>query len=696
MDFCAWVAAVAIVVLMFPGMVAAQGTVGKSELRTPDVPIYGSEPRRTAVEITQDPQAAPASVTVIDKRQLDRQTITTYGDMFRPVPGMWVVEYGQGNVAYGLSMRGFTSAEHGRDIAVFLDGMPLNVNGSQHTNGYVDLAQVIPELISRVEVTRGPFSPFVGNNAVAGSVQLYTDANPVSSVRASVDNFGRARVVPILATDAGPGRLVVAAEASYGSAYTDNSRAQRLNLFTRYVFPMLGGLGAVRLQAYEGAADAPGYLNRDAIRSGLFSDRTALSDAIGDNKAQQNLVFNYRSDDLEGRAGGGWFATAYVNSDERTRWTGSSTDQLPTNPVTIRAENDRMLQWGGDVRKVTSFDTAGLPSQVTAGASYNSEDLQGNRFLSNSNRDNVSQIRDRHIISTTLAAYGQYQIKPVERLKATLGLRYDQFRYDLTRGPADDAQPPLNVSTSNDIVSPKFGVALEVYRSADQQAEVFANVARGFKTPWPWDDFFTNPYRSASPLVSYEVGVQGGAVNNALFWRTSVWQTKQTREVFTNPATGITTDFGETQRRGLDLETQYQVTESTRVLGNYSWIDAKSLSAPPGFDAISNVPQYVAGLGVQSLRVSGPHRWDLSLFDVIVGPQPLDPTRTLVSGSYQRITGRVSYGHANWGGTTVILTLIAIPGSGRNLNETSFDFGGFAASAAQAPWRAIASINVPF
>lgn len=693
-----WIKAVGRGVLAVASAAAAAAVaqdVSQPGLRTPAVLVLPTEPRRSAVEVTQDPQAAPASVTVIQKPDLDRKVITTYGDVFRGVPGMWVNEYGQGGVAYGLSMRGFDDGNHGRDVAVFLDGVPLNVSASQHTNGYIDLAQLIPELVSRVEVTRGPFSPFVGNHAVAGSVQLYTDAAPVSSARASVDSFGRYRVVPILATSAGPGRLLVAAEASDGRSYSDNSRMQRLNLFSRYVFPMMEGLGAVRLQAYDGDADAPGYLNRQAIENGTLRERSALSPGIGDTKSQQNLVFNYRSNDAEGREGGGWMTNLYAINDERNRWSGFSPPQVPPLTGNLSQEKDKLQQFGGEVRKTTSFDTGAMPSQVSVGVQANQESLDAQNFATDQARQVLSRSVNRRIDTTTLAGYGQYQLKPVDPLKLTAGVRYDHFETRIRAG-ADDGTVPADIRWTDGQWSPKLGAAVRVFQSGDHQAELFANAARGLKAPWPFGELTATPALRISPLTSYEGGIQGGTADNAVFWRFSVWQTKQERESAFNPASLRLESFGSTKREGVDLEAQWQVTEAVRLFGNYSRVDARSVTAPAGQQAISNVPDYVAALGVQALRAFGPHRLDLSLVDLLIGPKPLNPDRSLETGSYHRLTARAAYGHESWRGATVFLSLVAYPGGHRNLNETSFDFGGFVATQPKAPYRVIAGVTIPF
>jgi outer membrane receptor for ferrienterochelin and colicin len=70
-------------------------------------------------------------------------------------------------------LRGF-DADHGTDVALFVDGVPVNMVSHGHGQGSVDLNWVIPELIERVEVSKGPYFARHGDFATAGAINLVT------------------------------------------------------------------------------------------------------------------------------------------------------------------------------------------------------------------------------------------------------------------------------------------------------------------------------------------------------------------------------------------------------------------------------------------------------------------------------------------------------------------------------------------
>ena len=362
--------------------------------------------------------------------------------------------------------------------------------------------------------------------------------------------------------------------------------------------PLNNGLAAIRLQLYDATADAPGYLDRDLLKSGQIGLRSALSKGIGDAKSQQNLVFNFRSNDIEGVSGwdSGWLVSAYANSDLRKRWTNFDLTTPAGSSVPLGQERDRLHQIGFDVRKNSSFKTAGMPSRVVAGVQFNSESIAARQFQTDDNRNALQPTAanpdvdgvDRRIKTITQSLYGQYQIAPSAQLKLTAGLRYDRLSFDTRLNPNDDAYAPAlaagvssAVTAATSQLSPKLGAGVTVFESASHRAEIYGNVARGLKSPYAFSDSYGNvglstsvPTLSATSLRSSELGFQGGAKHGGYKWRAALWSTKQDKEVDRNSA-GLLQNFRKTDRDGVDLEASTAIGKTTRVFANYSRVTAR-------------------------------------------------------------------------------------------------------------------------
>ena len=140
--------------------------------------------------------ALPAASTSIDSETIYRRPYVTYGDIFRPVTGFNVSNYGQGALGYGIALRGYTEAEHGRDIAYFIDGVPVNDISSIHTPNYADLNILIPETVKNIDIVRGPFNVECGDSNLGGCVTITTKrSEPFASLSASGGSWGTGRAV---------------------------------------------------------------------------------------------------------------------------------------------------------------------------------------------------------------------------------------------------------------------------------------------------------------------------------------------------------------------------------------------------------------------------------------------------------------------------------------------------------------------
>jgi outer membrane receptor protein involved in Fe transport len=188
-------------------------------------------------DLSPEAAALPAASTTIDQGRIERAPVASYGDIFRSLPGFNVANYGQGALGYGLSMRGYTDAEHGRDIAYFIDGIPVNEISSIHTPNYADLNFLIPETVQSIEVVRGPFSVEAGDSNLGGAIFITTKSfDPYASLNLSGGSSGTGRGLATYGSNTGRFEPYLAAEIYHTDGYRQNSG------FLRGLPPIRGGL----------------------------------------------------------------------------------------------------------------------------------------------------------------------------------------------------------------------------------------------------------------------------------------------------------------------------------------------------------------------------------------------------------------------------------------------------------------------
>jgi TonB family protein len=127
---------------------------------------------QSSLVLAQRPISAASSMTVRD-REFRLRPVGSVADILRVTPGLLVVQHAGGGKANQYFLRGF-DADHGTDVGLSIDGIPINMVSHAHGQGYSDTNFIIPELIDRVEITKGPYFAEQGDFATAGTINLVT------------------------------------------------------------------------------------------------------------------------------------------------------------------------------------------------------------------------------------------------------------------------------------------------------------------------------------------------------------------------------------------------------------------------------------------------------------------------------------------------------------------------------------------
>ena len=586
----------------------------------------------------------PAASTTIDATRLERTPVSSYGDLFRSLPGFDVASYGQGSIAYGMAMRGYGEGDHGRDIAYFIDGVPVNEISSSHTANYADLNILIPETVARIEVIRGPFSVEAGDANLGGAIFITTkSSDPYASLNMSGGSWGTGRGVATYGNNNGSFEPYLAAEVYHSDAYRDNGEIDRYNTFNKVTIPLGGGdTLTFRAQAYGTDSGASGYISRDALRSGLISPTAAVDPTDGYQKTLQNLVANYASGPDSQQLTG----LLYFTHDILTRYSDFC-ESLPGAPVAPcqGIQNEERESIGGKLRKVWTGEAAGMPVQLLTGASWRTDFISD--FLASTQHRVVvpgTTSLDMSNTETDLAGFVQLQVKPVSWLKLTAGGRFDQYYYDV-----DAPLIVLNkVSTSSkfdfstQITSPKVGAAITPFR----WLELYANYGQGFRSPDAVTDLVQGGLQSLQPfkIESEEVGAKiqtGHFAAQAAFYNTDA-----ENEAYQPYEGAAVTLLGRTRREGYDLDARYAVLKErgseVALFGNYSAVNAYRLDGSHNF--VPAVPVYTANLGADfSLAMGGGERLLGQAFIGFTGKKYLTEDGQLTTSPYQRVSAKVAY-----------------------------------------------------
>jgi hypothetical protein len=153
-----------------------------------------------------------ASEGTVSGKQIEEQPRYRVGEVLEFVPGLVVTQHSGEGKANQYFLRGF-SLDHGTDIDITLEDMPVNMRTHGHGQGYADLNFMIPELISNLNYSKGPYFPELGDFDTAGSVQInYVTTLPHDLSLVTAGTFGYYRGLGVASRAVGAGNLLVGAE----------------------------------------------------------------------------------------------------------------------------------------------------------------------------------------------------------------------------------------------------------------------------------------------------------------------------------------------------------------------------------------------------------------------------------------------------------------------------------------------------
>ena len=184
--------------------------------------------------VTRRRPASSASLDTMRARDFELRPHTTTQQLLNNLPGLVVGQHQGGGKATQYFLRGF-DADHGTDVAVFVDGVPVNFVSHAHGQGYADLNFLIPETVQRVELRKGPYFVEYGDLASAGSINIITkDDVAENSVQALGGRYNTMRYAAVASPRLGPVKTLLASEVYFNDGpFINPQNTAQYSLFSK-------------------------------------------------------------------------------------------------------------------------------------------------------------------------------------------------------------------------------------------------------------------------------------------------------------------------------------------------------------------------------------------------------------------------------------------------------------------------------
>ena len=235
--------------------------------------------------------ASSASVGAVTAAQLEARPIMRPGEV-ESVPGFIVSQHSGEGKANQYYLRGF-HLDHGSDFATTLAGVPLNESGA-HAHGYTDVNQLIPELISGVQYTKGPYFAEHGDFSAAGSANI-SCVNRLDRPLFSLSTGGQgwSRVLGAVSPRVAGGDLLMALELGRDDGPWElKNNMRKTNGVIRYSRGDRQNAFSLTAIGYDGHWNATDQIPRRAVEQGLITRFGNIDPTDAGNAFRHSLTFD--------------------------------------------------------------------------------------------------------------------------------------------------------------------------------------------------------------------------------------------------------------------------------------------------------------------------------------------------------------------------------------------------------------------
>jgi hypothetical protein len=580
--------------------------------------------------------AQSASQGAITARQLDARPIMRAGEVLETVPGVVISQHSGEGKANQYYLRGF-NLDHGTDLATTVAGMPVNMPTHAHGQGYSDLNFLIPELVSGVQYSKGPYFADQGDFATAGSANINYASTldaPIVRVEGGGQGFGRAMLAA--SPSAGTGHLLAALEAEHDDGpWVNPDRYKKVNGLVRYSQGDAVNGFSITGMGYRATWNSTDQVPQRAIDEGIISRFGALDPTDGGDTYRYSGTVEWQRSHSNSTIkvvgyGIGYDLNLFSNFtyflDDPVH--GDQFHQADHRFVTGgKATYKRVDRWGG--RDVEN----------TVGVQLRNDDIALVGLYHTEARQLLDTVRQDAVLETSAAAFAQNEIAWAPWLRTLAGLRVDGYRFGV------DAGDPENGGTTHaGIVSPKGGVVIGPFKGT----EMYVNAGLGFHsndargTTITRDPGTGDAVGPVTPLVrakGAEAGVRTVALTH-LQSSLTVWTLSLASElVFTGDA-GTTEPSRPSHRYGVEFANYYAPRPWLILDGDISWSHARFTESDPIGDYIPGAVGTVVSAGA---TLDGLHNLYGSLRVRYFGPRTLIEDNTVRSGATSLINFEGGY-----------------------------------------------------
>ena len=541
--------------------------------------------------VLSQPTDVLSSIVQID---LETNPINSSQEILRKVPGLIIGQHAGGGKAEQLFLRGF-DIDHGTDVALSVDGMPVNMVSHAHGQGYSDLHFLIPETIEKINFGKGPYYSDHGDFNTAGFVDFRTksslDNSTISFTAGQFNTLRTLGMFNLLENKASQNAYVALEYIETDGPFESPQNFDRLNLMGKYnAYLNDNSKLGLTVSHFTSKWDASGQIPVREVNNGNISNFGAIDDTEGGYTSRSNANVQFSTildNDIAMQSN--VFYSKY-NFELYSNFTFFLED--PVNGDQIKQKENRDIfglntQFNKEVN-YNSFDV-----NYTAGLGLRFDDIKDIELSHTLNRKTtLDYIQLGDVYQRNMNAFVNAEID-LGKFSITPGLRLEYFNFQYNNKLSETYDLQTNTEVA---VLPKLNFQF----NQNENLQWFLKSGIGFHS----NDARIVLNNEVDKALPKAYGVDFGNIwkpTQKIVLNTTLWYLFSEEEFVYVGDAGIVEPSGESERYGLDLGVRFQLNDYFYFNTDATFTKARSLEAEDGEDYIPLAPDFtlVGGLSVK-------------------------------------------------------------------------------------------------
>jgi hypothetical protein len=559
------------------------------------------------VVITSNAGGTIGAFHTLCKIDLNLQPVRSAQDLLRLVPGLFIAQHQGGGKAEQIFLRGF-DADHGTDVNISFDDMPVNMVSHAHGQGYADMHFIIPETVAGYDFGKGVYYADKGDFTTAGYVAYHTiNALDHDMIKIEAGQYRNVRIAGMFnllsskAGDRGQSAYMAAEGLYFDGPYGYPEHFNRGNIFGKFVTP-LGRTGqpgvasklTIELSTLSSPWRASGEIPDRAVGEGYLKNRFGVIDsAQGGNTTRSNAIVKLRTRmnnqlTLDNMA---WYSRYYFNLISNFTfyyYYPEAGDEFRQH------ENRNQFGYMGKLSHKCWFGPATLTSTAGWGfrddrvaPSFVAHSLKGDMILNYINLGKIRELNSNGYLDETLQL-GKWLIN------AGVRMDYLHFYFD-NQAPSSDTSANIylgkNPRVGSAVVCPKLNVQFTV----GPALQFYVKLGKGFHS----NDAHIVVDNSGVQVLPAAYGAEIGSNWKPLprlFVNIAYWYLYLQQEFTFGQDLGDqeVSPGGKTRREGIDFSARYQLLDWLFANVNLDLARPRAVDAPKGQQYLPLAPTFTS------------------------------------------------------------------------------------------------------